>query len=105
MKVTVGSTALDYIKQRGGRAAVDLICVSSWGGSHAEVSVDTNVERRRDISTYQPVFRDGVELLVAPGLMKQVSRLSVELKGFWIFRNLKAIIQIADGQEIGGRAA
>jgi hypothetical protein len=46
-----------------------------------------------------------VELLVAPGLMKQVSRLSVELKGFWIFRNLKAVIQIADGQEIGGRAA
>jgi hypothetical protein len=29
MKITVGDTAMDYIKQRGGRAAVDLICVSS----------------------------------------------------------------------------
>jgi hypothetical protein len=62
-----------------------------------EVSVDTNVARRRNTAGYRVFRQDGIELLVSPGLARQSRRLSIDLKRFWFFRNLKAVAESPSG--------
>ena len=69
-----------------------------------EVSVDTNVSRRRDTSRYQLVRQDGVELLVSPDLAQHSRHLTINLRRFLFFRNLKAVAQLTNGLVLGERA-
>jgi hypothetical protein len=43
-------------------------------------------------------------LLVSPELASHSRHLAIDLKQFLIFRNLKAVAQLADGLELGNRA-
>ena len=61
--------------------------------------------RRRNTASYQMVRQDGIELLVSPDLAKASRHLSIDLKQFLIFRNLKAQAELTNGFVLGGRAA
>ena len=74
-------------------------------GSAAEVSVDTNVARRRNIASYQVIRQAGIELMVSPDLAKNSRRLSIELKQFWFLRNLRAVVELSNGLVLGRREA
>lgn len=66
-----------------------------------EVSVDTNISRRRNLTSYQRVRQDGVELMVSPDLARYSRNLTVDLKEFLFFRNLKAVAELSNGALLG----
>ena len=68
------------------------------------MSVDTYIGKR-NISQYQLIRQDGVELLVAPGLARQASNLSIDLKKFLFFNHLKAVVEFSNGIVLGARRA
>ena len=69
-----------------------------------EVSVDTYIGKR-NISQYQLIQQDGVELLLAPDLARHASNLSIDLKRFLIFNHLKAVVELSNGLVLGARKA
>jgi hypothetical protein len=60
-----------------------------------------NVARRRNISRYRAIPQDDIELLVSFDLASQSQRLSIDLKRFWFFRNLKAVAESSSGPALG----
>ena len=70
-----------------------------------EVSVDTNVRRRRNLDAYERADRDDIELLLAPGIADYAERVDVSVSKFLLFRNLKATIALPDGITLGRRAS
>ena len=71
-------------------------------GTGLEVSVDTNVERRRDWSQYQ-VTRDGdVEILISKELVRNATDVQVDVGRFlFFFRNLRAEAELYNGLRLG----
>ena len=69
-----------------------------------EVSVDTHIGRR-NTSKYHHIRQDGVELLVAPDLAHNASRLFIESKQFLFFKHLKAQVELSNGVVLGRRGA
>ena len=70
-----------------------------------EVSVDTNVRRRRNLEAYETVGQDDIELLLAPGIADHAERVDLSVSKFLLFRNLKATIALPDGITLGRRAS
>lgn len=68
-----------------------------------EVSVDTRVHRR-DTAEYETHRLDGVELLLLPELAGNTAALKLELKTLLFFRNLKAEVELTNGEVFGRRA-
>ena len=66
------------------------------------MSVDTRVFRR-DLSDYQAVGHDGVELLLLPPLIEHATSVNVDLRKFLFFRNLRAEIELENGLVLGRR--
>jgi len=42
---------------------------------------------------------------VSPDLVQHSQRISIDLKQFWFFRNLKAVVELASGLALGRPAA
>jgi len=101
MNVTLSASALQRIKDKGGRAAIDLISYSTWAGSTIEVSVDTHISRRRSTLHYENIQQDGIELLVSPNLLHNTNQLSLELKQFLFMKRLKATAELLNGIVLG----
>ena len=70
-----------------------------------EVSVDTNVRRRRNLDAYESAEQDDVQLLMAPGIADYAERVTLSVSRFLMFRNLKATIALPDGVTLGRRAS
>ncbi len=70
-----------------------------------EVSVDTNVRRRRNLDTYESAEQDDIELLLAPGIADYAERVDLSVSKFLLFRSLKATIALPDGITLGRRAS
>ena len=70
-----------------------------------EVSVDTNVRRRRNLEAYESAEQDDIELLLAPGIADYAERVDLSVSRFLLFRNLKATIAMPDGITLGRRAS
>lgn len=66
------------------------------------MSVDTHIGRR-DLSTYQSVQLDGVELLVSPDLADNASSIAVQLARFLFFKRLKGAVRFSNGWVVGAR--
>ena len=66
------------------------------------MSVDTHIGRR-DVSIYQSVQLDGVELLVSPDLADNASSIAVQLKRFMFFKHLKGAVRFSNGSVVGAR--
>lgn len=66
------------------------------------MSVDTHIGRR-DLSTYQSVQLDGVELLVSPDLADNASSIAVQFKKFLFFKHLKGAVRFSNGWVVGAR--
>ena len=70
-----------------------------------EVSVDTNVRRRRNLDAYERADQDDIELLLAPGIADYAERVDLSVSKFLLFRSLKATIALPDGITLGRRAS
>ena len=70
-----------------------------------EVSVDTNVRRRRNLDAYERAEQDDIELLLAPGIADYAERVELSMSRFLLFRSLKATIALPDGITLGRRAS
>ena len=70
-----------------------------------EVSVDTNVRRRRSLESYDPTSQDDITLYLAPGIAEYAQQVSVSMSRFLLFRNLKATIALPHGVTLGRRAS
>ena len=70
-----------------------------------EVSVDTNVRRRRNLDVYDSAGYEEIELLLAPGLAAIAERVDLSMSQFLWFHNLKAMITLPDGMTLGRRAS
>ena len=70
-----------------------------------EVSVDTNVRRRRNLDAYERAEQDDIELLLAPGIADYAERVDLSVSKFLLFRSLKATIALPDGITLGRRAS
>jgi hypothetical protein len=57
------------------------------------------------MSHYQLLRQDGIELLVSAELATNTRHLSIDLRRFLVFRNLKAAAQLHNGLELGHGAA
>ncbi len=66
------------------------------------MSVDTHIGRR-DVSVYQSVQQDGVELLVSPDLADNASNIAVQLGSFLFFKRLKGAVMLSNGWVVGAR--
>ena len=96
MNVTFSDEALAHIQSKGGRAALDLICMSSRSTSITEVSVDTYIGRR-NTRNYHVVNQDGVEILVSRKIAPVVRNIHLNLSKFLFLRSLKAQLELRNG--------
>ena len=56
---------------------------------------------RRDLSGYDSIQINGVEVLTLPELSRHVVSMQIDLRSFLFFRNLKAIVAFDNGMVIG----
>ena len=56
---------------------------------------------RRDLSGYDSIQFNGVEVLTLPELSRHVVSMQIDLRSFLFFRNLKAIVAFDNGMVIG----
>ena len=96
MRVTLTRDAVEHIRKKGGRAAVDLICMSTRSTQVSEVSVDTYIGRR-NTDGYMSVRLDGVEVLVSNAITPFVRQISLDLSRFLFLRSLKASLELHNG--------
>jgi len=99
LNVSFSEEALAHIQNKGGRAALDLICMSTWSTRISEVSVDTYIGSR-NTSNYSIVKQDDVEVLVSRAIAPFVSNVHHDLKKFLFMRSLKAKLQLQNGMVI-----
>ena len=100
LNVSFSDEALAHIRDKGGRAALDLICMSTWSSRITEVSVDTYIGNR-NTSRYSIVKQDDVEVLVSSAIAPFVSNVHLDLKKFMFMRTLKAKLELQNGLVVG----
>jgi hypothetical protein len=84
MEIEFSREALDLVRDRGGRAALDFIPPLGWSG-RIEVSVDTYL-RGKNLSRYRPQTIEGVEILVTPVLTQWASRVEIDASRFLFWK-------------------